>query len=90
MPPSGLAWYDEAPGPFLRGLARKDRHGSLSERCALRGRIAGAARYLPLDRLALSPQCGFASTLEGKQISPEEQRRKLEVIAWTARAVWGA
>lgn len=56
----------------------------------LRRRIQEAARYLPLERLALSPQCGFASTMEGNQISPEDQRRKLEVVVQAARAVWSA
>jgi 5-methyltetrahydropteroyltriglutamate--homocysteine methyltransferase len=56
----------------------------------LRARIAEAAKLIPLERLALSPQCGFASTLEGNQISPEEQRSKLQRVAETARAVWGA
>ena len=45
---------------------------------------------MPLERLALSPQCGFASTMEGNQISPDEQRPKLQRVAETARAVWGA
>jgi 5-methyltetrahydropteroyltriglutamate--homocysteine methyltransferase len=53
-------------------------------------RIQGASRYVPLDRLALSPQCGFASTMEGNRIPSETQRRKLEVVAATARAVWGS
>ncbi|HEY7676797.1 MAG TPA: cobalamin-independent methionine synthase II family protein [Candidatus Methylomirabilis sp.] len=56
---------------------------------ALRARIAEAARYIPLGRLAISPQCGFASTMEGTRISPDDQRRKLEVVVRTARAVWG-
>jgi 5-methyltetrahydropteroyltriglutamate--homocysteine methyltransferase len=54
----------------------------------LRRRIVDAARVVPLERLALSPQCGFASTIEGNRISPEEQRRKLSRVAETARAVW--
>jgi 5-methyltetrahydropteroyltriglutamate--homocysteine methyltransferase len=54
----------------------------------LRARIAEAARIVPLERLALSPQCGFASTSEGNRISPDDQRRKLELVAETARAVW--
>jgi 5-methyltetrahydropteroyltriglutamate--homocysteine methyltransferase len=53
-------------------------------------RIEEAARVVPLERLAVSPQCGFASTWEGNRIPPEVQRRKLEVVARTARAVWGA
>jgi len=56
----------------------------------LRGRIADAARIVPLDRLALSPQCGFASTHEGNRLTPEDQRRKLELVATTARDVWGS
>jgi len=56
----------------------------------LRERIAEAARLVPLDRLALSPQCGFASTMAGNRISPEDQRRKLSRVAETARLVWSA
>jgi len=56
----------------------------------LRERIEVAAKIVPLDRLALSPQCGFASTMEGNRISPDAQRKKLEVVAATARAVWGS
>src|SRR5206468_6203468 len=55
----------------------------------LRERIEAAAKIVPRERLALSPQCGFASTLEGNRISPETQQAKLEVVATTARAVWG-
>ena len=47
----------------------------------LEARIAEAARIVSIDRLAVSPQCGFASTAEGNRISPEDQRRKLEVVA---------
>jgi 5-methyltetrahydropteroyltriglutamate--homocysteine methyltransferase len=56
----------------------------------LRRRIAEATRYVPLERLALSPQCGFASTMEGNHISPEDQRHKLELVASVAREVWGS
>jgi len=55
----------------------------------LRRRIEEAARLIPLERLALSPQCGFASTMEGNRISLEDQRRKLELVVKTAREVWG-
>lgn len=55
----------------------------------LRQRIAEAARVIPLERLALSPQCGFASTMEGNHLSLEDQRRKLELVATVAREVWG-
>jgi 5-methyltetrahydropteroyltriglutamate--homocysteine methyltransferase len=53
-------------------------------------RIAEAARIVPLERLAISPQCGFASTSEGNRLSPDDQRQKLDVVAATARAVWPA
>ena len=56
----------------------------------LKRRIGEAGRYVPLERLALSPQCGFASIMEGNRLSPDDQRRKLEIIVETARAVWGA
>ena len=56
----------------------------------LRARIDEAAKHLPLARLALSPQCGFASTMEGNRISPDDQRDKLRRVAETARRVWGA
>ncbi len=47
------------------------------------------AWVIPLERLALSPQCGFASTWEGNRITPKVQRAKLAVVAETARKVWG-
>jgi 5-methyltetrahydropteroyltriglutamate--homocysteine methyltransferase len=55
----------------------------------LRRRIVEAAGFLPLERLALSPQCGFASTMAGNRLTPDDQRRKLERVAETARLVWG-
>lgn len=56
---------------------------------SLRRRIDEAARYIPLERLALSPQCGFASVAAGNLLSEDDQRRKLELVAETARLVWG-
>src|SRR5262249_16735155 len=56
----------------------------------LQERIAAAARFVPLERLAVSPQCGFASTSEGNRLTPEDQRRKLELVGETAQAVWPA
>ena len=53
-------------------------------------RIDSAARFIPLENLALSPQCGFASVAAGNPISMEDQWRKLELVAGTARKVWGA
>jgi 5-methyltetrahydropteroyltriglutamate--homocysteine methyltransferase len=56
----------------------------------LRRRIDEAGRYVPLENLALSPQCGFASTMEGNLLTEDEQWRKLELVADTARKVWGS
>jgi len=54
----------------------------------LRARVEEAARLVPLDRLALSPQCGFASTMEGNRITPAEQQAKLRRVAETANRIW--
>jgi 5-methyltetrahydropteroyltriglutamate--homocysteine methyltransferase len=56
----------------------------------LRRRIDEAARYVPLENLALSPQCGFASVAAGNLLCEDDQWRKLELVAETARKVWGA
>jgi 5-methyltetrahydropteroyltriglutamate--homocysteine methyltransferase len=56
---------------------------------ALRRRIEEAAKVVPLERLALSPQCGFASTMAGNRISPDDQLLKLQRVAEAARLVWG-
>jgi 5-methyltetrahydropteroyltriglutamate--homocysteine methyltransferase len=56
----------------------------------LRRRIDQAARYIPVARLALSPQCGFASVATGNLLSVDDQWRKLELVADTARKVWGS
>ncbi len=61
----------------------------LETRKELTERIRKAARYVPLDRLALSPQCGFASSILGNRISVEDQKQKLQLVAATARSVWG-
>jgi 5-methyltetrahydropteroyltriglutamate--homocysteine methyltransferase len=55
----------------------------------LRRRIDEAARYVPLENLALSPQCGFASTERGNLLTVDEERRKLELVAATAQLTWG-
>jgi 5-methyltetrahydropteroyltriglutamate--homocysteine methyltransferase len=54
----------------------------------LRRRIDEAARYVPIADLALSPQCGFASTSRGNQLTVDEERRKLELVANTAAKTW--
>jgi 5-methyltetrahydropteroyltriglutamate--homocysteine methyltransferase len=61
----------------------------LETQSELEQRISEAAKIVPLDRLALSTQCGFASTWEGNRITPDIQRQKLELVAATARVVWG-
>ncbi len=66
---------------------KKPRMESAEE---LKQRIAEAARIVPLERLALSPQCGFASTMEGNHITPDEQRQKLDLVTSVARSVWGS
>jgi 5-methyltetrahydropteroyltriglutamate--homocysteine methyltransferase len=61
----------------------------LEDASELQNRIAEASRYVPMENLALSPQCGFASTAEGNLLTEEEQWRKLELVVETARRVWG-
>jgi 5-methyltetrahydropteroyltriglutamate--homocysteine methyltransferase len=56
---------------------------------ALMRRIQQATTYVPLERLALSPQCGFASTMEGNLLTEEEQWAKMRVVMETAHRVWG-
>ena len=55
----------------------------------LKRRIDEAAKFVPLDRLALSPQCGFASSITGNSISPDDQKRKFTLVVETAQEVWG-
>ena len=55
----------------------------------LKRRIEEAARYVPLEQIAISPQCGFSSDVVGNLISLDDQKRKLEVVVETARRVWG-
>ena len=55
----------------------------------LKRRIDQAAKFIPLDQIAISPQCGFASDVVGNLISADDQTRKLELVVETARQVWG-
>ncbi len=55
----------------------------------LKRRIDEAARYVPLEQLALSPQCGFSSTVEGNALTREDQIAKLELVVRVAGDVWG-
>ena len=63
--------------------------GALESVEELERRIGDAAKYVPLDQLSLSPQCGFASTEEGNSLTEEEQWAKLGRIVEVARKVWG-
>jgi 5-methyltetrahydropteroyltriglutamate--homocysteine methyltransferase len=63
--------------------------GSLETRDEIRRRIDEASRYVPIENLALSPQCGFASNSDGNLVSEDEQWAKLQLVVDTARDVWG-
>jgi 5-methyltetrahydropteroyltriglutamate--homocysteine methyltransferase len=65
------------------------KSGRLESRDELRRRIEQAAKFIALDQLCLSPQCGFASTEEGNILAEEEQWAKLEMIVKVAEEVWG-
>ena len=54
----------------------------------LMARTHEAAQYLPLDQLAMSPQCGFSTSIVGNRITLEEQKRKLHVLAEAAKDIW--
>ena len=55
----------------------------------LAARIRQASRFVPLERLAVSPQCGFSSSIVGNRITVDDERRKLRAVVETARATWG-
>ncbi len=61
----------------------------LEDKAVLRRRLDDATKFVAVDRLAVSPQCGFASVDTGNPITPEGQRRKLELVCDLAREVWG-
>jgi len=95
-----LEYDDERSGTFepLRLVPRNKtvvlglvttKEPRLESQDDLRRRIDEAAKYVPLENLALSPQCGFASVADGNLLSMDEQWRKLELVVDTARKVWG-
>lgn len=61
----------------------------LEDNAALRQRLDDATKFIAVDRLAVSPQCGFASIDTGNPVTPEAQRRKLELVCGLAREIWG-
>jgi 5-methyltetrahydropteroyltriglutamate--homocysteine methyltransferase len=65
------------------------KSGELESQDTLLRRIEEASRYVAAEDLALSPQCGFASTMAGNPLTVDEERRKLELVVDTARKVWG-
>ena len=64
------------------------KKGELESKASLIGKIREAAKFVPLENLCLSPQCGFASTHHGNALSEDEQWRKLELVVAVAREVW--
>jgi 5-methyltetrahydropteroyltriglutamate--homocysteine methyltransferase len=93
-------WDDERSGGFeplrfvppgrqvVLGLVTTKR-GALERKDDLKRRIDEAAKYLPLEQLCLSPQCGFSSTVEGNALTYDEQVAKLRLVVQTAAEVWG-
>jgi 5-methyltetrahydropteroyltriglutamate--homocysteine methyltransferase len=82
-----LRFMPDGPAVVLGLVSSKDPR--LESREDLRRRIDEAAKYVPIENLALSPQCGFASTARGNVLTPDDQRRKLELVVTTAQQVWG-
>ncbi len=65
------------------------KKGQLETIDALKRRFDAASRHADLDQLGIAPQCGFASTEEGNELTAEDQKRKLELVVATAEAIWG-
>jgi 5-methyltetrahydropteroyltriglutamate--homocysteine methyltransferase len=65
------------------------KHGELESKDDLKRRIDEASKFVPLDQLCLSPQCGFSSTVEGNVLTAAQQEAKLRLIVETAAEVWG-
>jgi 5-methyltetrahydropteroyltriglutamate--homocysteine methyltransferase len=63
---------------------------SIESKDTLKRRVDEAAKYVPLENLCLSPQCGFASVFRGNPITPDVQKRKLELVVQVATEVWGS
>jgi 5-methyltetrahydropteroyltriglutamate--homocysteine methyltransferase len=62
---------------------------ALEDKDLLKRRIEEASRYVDIDQLCLSPQCGFSSTEEGNKLTIDDQKAKLALIVETAAEVWG-
>ena len=83
-----LRFVPKGPKRVVLGLVTSKRP-ALESKDELKRRIDEAARYVPLDQLCLSPQCGFSSTVEGNALSIEEEKAKLRLVVEVAREVWG-
>jgi 5-methyltetrahydropteroyltriglutamate--homocysteine methyltransferase len=95
-----MEWDDERSGGFeplrfvpkgkvvVLGLVTTKR-GELESKDELKRRIDEASQYVDVEQLCLSPQCGFSSTLEGNDLTPEQQWEKLRLIVEVADEVWG-
>jgi len=77
-------------GPIVTLGIISSKDAGLEEEDDIVRRIESAARYVPIEQLAVSPQCGFASTSEGNEISADDQWRKLELVERVAERVWGS
>ena len=65
------------------------KRGELEQKDELKRRVEEASRFVPLDQLCLSPQCGFSSTVEGNLVTRDQQMAKLALIVETAEEIWG-
>jgi len=83
-----LRFVPRGPKKVVLGLVTTKR-AALESKDELKRRIDEAARYVPLEQLCLSPQCGFSSTVEGNALSIEEEKAKLHLVVETARDIWG-
>ncbi len=82
--------YD-ACGVLVAVRGGKVRHvrGDLEQKDELKRRIEDASRYVDIEQLCLSPQCGFSSTVEGNALTEADQLAKLRLVVETAHEVWG-
>lgn len=62
---------------------------ALESKDELKRRVEEASKYVPLEQLCLSPQCGFSSTVEGNLITLDDEIAKLKLVVETAREIWG-
>lgn len=83
-----LRFLPEGPQQAVLGLVTT-KSGALESGEVIEARLREASRHVPLSRLCLSPQCGFASTCEGNELSEQQQWEKLSLIQRVARQVWG-